>query len=113
MSALAARDATALCVAFAAAARLLRRSVYVVSGVLLAAASARAEAPVLSQEFWNYMVEFGDSQGEVFDPADYAALATVLAKVAERAPTESAHTPRQQDAGSKYAPTPTGEELSQ
>jgi hypothetical protein len=38
--------------------------------------SARAEAPP-SQEFWNYMIEFGDTQGEVFDPADYATVVSL------------------------------------
>ncbi|MDB6061052.1 MAG: hypothetical protein JWM78_1155 [Verrucomicrobiaceae bacterium] len=67
------------------AARKLRRGAYVLSGVLLATVSARAEAPVLSQEFWNYMIEFGDGKGEVFDPADYAAVSSMPSKAREEA----------------------------
>lgn len=53
---------------------------YVLSGLLLSALSARAEAPAPSQEFWNYFVEFGDAQGELFDPSDYATVANLPAK---------------------------------
>lgn len=55
---------------------------YALSCLLLSAISARAEAPP-SQEFWNYFVEFGDTQGELFDPSDYAAVAN-LAPDAQR-----------------------------
>lgn len=44
--------------------------------LLLSTLPARAEAP-LPQAFWNYLVEFGDAQGEVFDPADYAEVANL------------------------------------
>lgn len=56
----------------------LRRAGWLLSGLLLSALSARAEPPP-SQEFWNYLVEFGDAQGELFDPADYAAAANLPA----------------------------------
>ena len=62
--------------------RVLRATGYLLSSLLLSALSllgakeARAEAPP-SQEFWNYMIEFGDAQGEVFDPSDYAAVANI------------------------------------
>lgn len=75
------------------AARVLRG---VLSGALLAAASARAEAPVLSQEFWNYMVEFGDGKGDVFDPSDFAAVANLPAKAREEM-ERSAALKRKQD----------------
>ena len=57
-----------------------RRSVgYLLTGFLISALSARAEAPP-TQEFWNYLVEFGDAQGEVFDPSDFAAVANLPEK---------------------------------
>ncbi len=80
MSVVAARGAVIFFPAWSALTRRLRCVVCVVSGVLLASVAARAEAPVLSQEFWNYMVEFGDGKGDVFDPADYAAVANLPAK---------------------------------
>lgn len=57
---------------------------YVLSGLLLSTFSARAEAPVPSQEFWNYFVEFGDAQGELFDPSDYAAVANLPDKAKQQ-----------------------------
>ncbi|HET8710021.1 MAG TPA: hypothetical protein VFM32_01500 [Spongiibacteraceae bacterium] len=57
---------------------------YVLSGLLLSAVSARAQAPALSQEFWNYLAEFGDAQGELFDPSDYAAVANIPAKAQQQ-----------------------------
>jgi hypothetical protein len=80
MSAVAARGAANGFSAWSALTRRLRRVVCVVSGVLLASVAARAEAPVLTQEFWNYLVEFGDGKGDVFDPTDYAAMANLPAK---------------------------------
>lgn len=80
MSAVAARGSSDFFASSAVCARQLRLCAYLLSGVLLAAVSARAEAPVLSPEFWNYMIEFGDGKGEVFDPADYAAVANLPAK---------------------------------
>lgn len=80
MSAVAARDSSDFFASFAVFTRQLRRGAYLLSGVLLATVSARAEAPVLSPEFWNYMVEFGDGKGEVFDPADYATVTNLPAK---------------------------------
>jgi hypothetical protein len=59
--------------------RLLPR--WLLPSLLLSALSVRAEAPPPSQEFWNYMVEFGDAQGELFDPTDYATIANLPAQV--------------------------------
>lgn len=56
---------------------------YLLSGLLLSIFSARAEAPAPSQEFWNYFVEFGDAQGELFDPADYAAVVNLPPKASQ------------------------------
>jgi hypothetical protein len=83
MSDLAAWGAADFFALLAIAGRQLRRVAYVLSGVLLAAVSARAEAPVLSQEFWNYMVEFDDGSGDVFDPSDYATLRSLPSKAQE------------------------------
>lgn len=91
--------------------RQLRHVAYVVFGVLLAAVSARAEAPTLSQEFWNYMVEFGDGKGEVFDPSDYAAVTNLPAKAREeldRAATQQRN-PNEHD---DHSAAPAAEELS-
>lgn len=52
---------------------------YLLTGLFFSALSAQAEAP-LSQEFWNYLVEYGDTQGEVFDPSDFAAAANISDK---------------------------------
>lgn len=49
-------------------------------GLALAALSARAEAPPPSREFWDYLIEFGDAGGEVFDPSDLAVAAHVRPK---------------------------------
>lgn len=57
---------------------------YLLSGLLLSTFSARAEAPVPSQEFWNYFVEFGDTQGELFDPSDYAAVVNLPQKASQK-----------------------------
>ncbi len=63
---------------------------YLLSSVLLSIFSARAEAPAPSQEFWNYFVEFGDAQGELFDPTDYAAVANLPDKVKQEIENTSA-----------------------
>lgn len=42
--------------------------------------SARAEAPPPPAEFWNYLLEFGDANGEVFDPTDLAIAGRVQVK---------------------------------
>jgi hypothetical protein len=38
---------------------------------------ARAEASVPPREFWDYLIEFGDASGDVFDPNDLAITAHV------------------------------------
>lgn len=80
MSAVAMRSASDFFLPVGTLTKQLRSCAYVLSGVLLTAVSVRAEAPAPSQEFWNYFVEFGDAQGELFDPSDYAALANLPAK---------------------------------
>lgn len=76
---------------------------WLLPSLLLSALSARAEAPP-SQEFWNYLVEFGDAQGELFDPTDYATIVNLPAQLPQQGdrdervpavPTESeqAHKP--------------------
>jgi hypothetical protein len=49
-------------------------------GMMLSALSARAEAPP-SREFWEYLIEFGNAQGDVFDPADYAVVTKMPAEI--------------------------------
>lgn len=69
----------------ASRAAVRRRRAYVVSGALLAALPAYAEAPALPAEFWSYMLEFADDSGAVFDPADYAVAAAIPARAREQA----------------------------
>lgn len=45
--------------------------------------AAPAEAPPPPQEFWNYLLEFGDARGDVFDPADLAIATQVQPKTAK------------------------------
>lgn len=40
-------------------------------GAILIASPAIANAPVPSQEFWEYMAEYGDDNGDVLDPLEY------------------------------------------
>ena len=61
---------------------------FLLSGLLLSAFSARAEAPTPSQEFWNYFVEFSDVHGELFDPSDYAAVANIPVKAQQKIESE-------------------------
>lgn len=39
---------------------------------LLFTAVAQADSAPLPEAFWDYFIEFGDQQGEVFDPMDLA-----------------------------------------
>ena len=48
----------------------------------LIALAARAETP--PAEFWNYLLEFGDDSGAVFDPNDLAVTAHVQPNSAEK-----------------------------
>ncbi len=40
-------------------------------GTLLIAGSVVAQAPAPSQEFWDYLTEYGDENGNVLDPLEY------------------------------------------
>lgn len=104
MSAVALRNTGDFFTPFAAPVKPLRSCAYLLSGVLLAAGSAFAEAPTLSPEFWNYLVEFGDDKGEVFDPSDYAAVAKLPAKArAELDRAAAQNEPVKQDATDNHA----------
>lgn len=48
-------------------------------GLALSIFSARAETPPPPREFWDYLLEFTDESGELFDPADLAAVAKASA----------------------------------
>lgn len=69
---------------------------YLLSGLLLSALSARADAPAPSQEFWNYFAEFGDARGELFDPSDYAAIANLPAQAQQEIDNASTGSRREQ-----------------
>lgn len=58
----------------------ITRKIWLISGLSLSIFTARAEAPPLSQEFWNYLVEYGNTQGELFDPSDYDAVINLSPK---------------------------------
>ena len=63
-------------------------------GLLLSVFSARAEAPTPPREFWDYLMEFSDTNGEVFDPADLAAIEKIHTKIpAEKLPAEKSEAP--------------------
>lgn len=78
----------------------------------LAAFAVHAEVPPPA-EFWNYLLEFSDDGGDVFDPNDLAVTAHVQPNKTD---TKSA-APRQPDAAGAVksyrevdpAPTPAGE----
>jgi len=79
-----------------------------IAGCWLAALPAYAQTP-LPAEFWNYLVEFGDAQGEVFDPSDYAAVTQISVKARAAIEREQAHSvdkagvvPPASDAGQEY-----------
>ncbi len=51
--------------------RLLQLSrMWFVGGILIAF-PVMADAPTPSQEFWEYMADYGDDNGEVLDPLEY------------------------------------------
>lgn len=79
---------------------------YLMSCLLLSIFSARAEAPAPSQEFWNYFVEFGDARGELFDPADYAAVSNLPEKAKQEIDKASTAKP-------SITKTSTGKRLEQ
>ncbi len=55
------------------------KKIGVCCGLALSIFSARAEAPPPPREFWDYLLEFTDESGELFDPADLAAVAKASA----------------------------------
>lgn len=42
--------------------------------VFVVAALARAETAPVTGDFWDYFIEYGDTQGELFDPVDFAEI---------------------------------------
>ena len=40
-------------------------------GAMLIAVPAIADAPIPSQEFWEYMTDYSDDNGDVLDPLEY------------------------------------------
>lgn len=73
------------------------KKLWLCCGLLLSVFSARAEAPTPPREFWDYLMEFSDDSGDVFDPADLA----VIEKVKEKIPAGnvSEHQPANTSAG--------------
>lgn len=51
--------------------------IWLVSYTLLFAAAAQAESTRLPEAFWDYFIEYGNHQGELFDPVDLAEAKTV------------------------------------
>jgi hypothetical protein len=60
------------------------KKLWLCCGLLLSVFSARAEAPTPPREFWDYMMEFSDDNGEVFDPADLAVTEKIGEKIKEK-----------------------------
>lgn len=58
----------------------LRKWCWLGCALALSAFSVRAEAPPPPQEFWSYLMEFGDANGDVFDPNDLAIATHVQPK---------------------------------
>ncbi|GGY69898.1 hypothetical protein GCM10011613_12830 [Cellvibrio zantedeschiae] len=46
-------------------------------GMVLIGVCVCADAPPPSQEFWEYMIEYGDEKGEVLDPLEYDQILTM------------------------------------
>jgi hypothetical protein len=46
-------------------------------GAVLIAMPALAQAPVPSQEFWDYVEEYGDANGNVLDPLEYDQIINI------------------------------------
>lgn len=67
-------------VARAGANRVLWKAWWLGCSLALTGFSARAEAPPPPAEFWNYLLEFGDAEGDVFDPNDLALATHVQEK---------------------------------
>ncbi len=50
---------------------------YYVLGAVLMAMPALAQAPAPSQEFWDYVEEYGDANGNVLDPLEYDQIINI------------------------------------
>lgn len=50
--------------------RVLLQKRYWVAGFILSTFPVMAAAPAPSQEFWDYLSEFGDDSGQVLDPLE-------------------------------------------
>lgn len=48
------------------------RRLWLLGYALMFAAAAQADAAKVPEAFWDYFIEYGDQQGEVFDPLDLA-----------------------------------------
>jgi hypothetical protein len=46
-------------------------------GLLIFAIPVLAETPALSQDFWEYMTDFDDENGDVLDPLEYDQLSNL------------------------------------
>jgi hypothetical protein len=51
--------------------RLVLLSRLYFAGAMLVAVPVIAQAPAPSQEFWDYLAEYGDDNGDVIDPLEY------------------------------------------
>lgn len=50
---------------------------YYLLGAVLMAMPAFAQAPAPSKEFWDYIEEYGDTDGNVLDPLEYDQITNV------------------------------------
>lgn len=50
---------------------------YYLLGAVLMAMPAFAQAPAPSQEFWDYIEEYGDANGNVLDPLEYDQITNI------------------------------------
>ncbi|MBA54119.1 MAG: hypothetical protein CMK89_06640 [Pseudomonadales bacterium] len=66
--------------------RVGARRFWLLGYALLFAAAAQADTAKVPEAFWDYFIEYGDQQGEVFDPLDLAET-----EQAEQS-TEATHT---------------------
>lgn len=84
---------------------VLLKNVWLCVGLLFSAVAVRAEAPPPPREFWDYLMEFGDDQGEVFDPADLAAAAKLPKSGREQGKSTAAETNAAQQKSGDVHPT--------
>lgn len=57
--------------------RNLLSAQYYFLGVVLVTMSALAQTPAPSQEFWDYVEEYGDANGNVLDPLEYDQIINI------------------------------------